>query len=103
MDGAAGKKLLCCLVAVHKDRTFTCPMPDSHENPYYGKECNDGYDSHLSPSGRELVIFNVKQILPCFCLRLSTDQYGMHALVDYYGQLDEDSASETSSDAVLAE
>ena len=64
-----GTELLCCLVAV-KD-VFTTPPPDNCQNPYYGRACKKGYDAHLSPSARELVIFNTRQILPCFTLHLS--------------------------------
>ena len=64
-----GAELLCCLVVV-KD-VFTTPPPDSVRNPYHGQDCKNGFDSHLSPSGKELVIFNPRQILPCFTLHLS--------------------------------
>ena len=66
-----GAELLCCLVAV-KD-VFTTPPPDSHKNSYHGKPCKEGYDAHLSPSGKELVVFNPRQILPCFTLHLSRE------------------------------
>ena len=64
-----GSELLCCLVAV-KD-VFHTPPPDSSANPFHGKPCQEGYDAHLSPSAKELVVFNPRQILPCFTLHLS--------------------------------
>jgi hypothetical protein len=62
-------ELLCCLVLV--SNVFNCPPPDNSANPYHGKPCAQGYDAHLSPTGKELVVFNVRQILPCFVLKVN--------------------------------
>jgi aprataxin and PNK-like factor len=69
----AGGQLLACVLAV--GRTFQCPLPDSDLNPYHGKPCKTGYDSHYSPTKKELVMFNPKQILPCFLLNLNNAEY----------------------------
>jgi hypothetical protein len=59
-----GEHLLASIVVF--ESCFTCPLPDSSENPYHGKPCKDGYDAHYSPTKKELVIFSPKQVLPCF-------------------------------------
>merc|ERR1739845_19415 len=61
--------LLVCLLVVKKP--FIVPPPDNSENPFHGKPCQAGFDAHLSPTGKELVLFNQRQILPCFALRLT--------------------------------
>ena len=63
------KCLLVSLVCV--ENTFVCPLPSTSKNPYHGKDCVEGYDSHYSPEKFELVIFNLKQILPCVKLNMS--------------------------------
>lgn len=30
----------------------------------FGKPCKQGYDSHISPDGSELVLFSSAQVLP---------------------------------------
>ncbi|CAE7596513.1 unnamed protein product, partial [Symbiodinium sp. CCMP2456] len=82
-----GAELLCCLVAVQD--VFVTPPPDSSGNAYHGLPCKLGYDAHLSPSGKELVLFNPRQILPCFTLHLSkyvelSDQQAMSVPASTY-------------------
>jgi len=62
-------KLLACMVVVRD--VYACLPPNSHNNPMHGKDCKAGYDAHISPTGEELVIFNVRQILPCYVLELN--------------------------------
>ncbi len=81
-----GRRMLLALIVVGKNSTFMCPPPDSSDNPYHGQPCVANHDSHLSPTGRELVVFDPKQILPCFCLHLSTSEYGKWSRSDYYGR-----------------
>jgi len=69
------RELLCCLVVVKK--VFVCPGPNTVRNPYHGKDCKRGYDSHLSPSGAELVVFNPQQVVPCFTLQLTEPSIGV--------------------------
>ena len=78
-----GKRLLASLIVLEK--TFVVPLPDSQANEYNGKPPKHGYDSHYSPTRKELVVFNPKQILPCFVLELSTEKYDRNSLSDYYG------------------
>jgi hypothetical protein len=35
----------------------------------YGQECEPGYDSHISPESKEIVLFQSAQILPLFIIR----------------------------------
>jgi len=82
-DKKPSDELLACLIVVSK--TFLCPFPDSPENPHHGKGCLEGYDSHFSPTKKEIVVFNPKMILPCFVLKLSSTNYGFDSLSDYAG------------------
>ena len=49
----SGHVLLACMVVV--ENTFVCPLPDGPQNPYNGQPCEAGYDSHYSPTKKELV------------------------------------------------
>ena len=80
----AGPYLIASLVVF--ENAFQCPMPDSSVNPYHGKPLKDGHDAHKSPSGKELVIFNPAQILPCFKLRLSSSVYSTKGNTEYVGR-----------------
>ena len=71
------------VVAVNN--AFQCPLPDNSLNPYHGKPCAKGYDAHYSPSKKELVVFNPKQILPCFVLEMTKVEYSSRGCGDYYG------------------
>lgn len=71
------------VVAVNN--AFQCPLPDNSQNPYHGKPCEPGYDAHYSPSKKELVIFNPKQILPCFVIEMTKVEYSDRGRADYYG------------------
>jgi hypothetical protein len=68
-----GKELLACLLVVQK--TLPVPGPPGPGNKYHGQPCEEGYDSHLSPTGKELCLFNPRQILPCFLLELNSTNY----------------------------
>lgn len=81
-DGRPNKELLCCLVVLNK--TFTVPLPDFSNNVYAGKPCEAGYDAHVSPTGKELVIFNPRQILPCFKIHMNSTDYDTMGYNDYY-------------------
>merc|ERR1719223_377910 len=67
--GGINDELLCCLVTTAKP--YQVPSPDSSDNDCHGKELKAGYDAHISPSGKELVIDNPRQILPCFVLKFN--------------------------------
>lgn len=54
---ADGKMLVC---AVLMGRIYTCP------EVMEGVGCRRGYDSHTSPCGEELVLFDAAQVLPCY-------------------------------------
>lgn len=54
---ADGKMLVC---AVLMGRIYTCP------EVMEGVGCRRGYDSHMSPCGEELVLFDAAQVLPCY-------------------------------------
>lgn len=81
--GNGSTTLLASLVVV--ENTFECPLPDDWRNPYHGKECKAGYDSHYSPGRKELVVFSPQQILPCFLLRLNTNVIFSNSFQDYDG------------------
>merc|ERR1712187_277438 len=55
-------QMLCALVLV--DKFLLVPGPDDSHNPYHGLDVerdSNGvplYDAHISPSGKELVMFN---------------------------------------------
>jgi hypothetical protein len=53
--------MLVC--AVLMGRIYTCP--DMME----GADCMAGYDSHTSPCGQELVLFQASQVLPCYLVK----------------------------------
>lgn len=78
-DGNKSRKLLCCLVVLRDTyligKDVRSEAIEGSTNPYHGKPVKDGYDSHLSPQGKEIVVFDVQQILPCFCLALSHVNY----------------------------
>jgi aprataxin and PNK-like factor len=54
---ADGKMLVC---AVLMGRIYTCPAVME------GVGCRRGYDSHTSPCGEELILFDAAQVLPCY-------------------------------------
>eukprot|EP00667_Euglena_gracilis_P008480 EG_transcript_8582 len=56
-----GCKLLVCAVLLGKQ--WTCKGGESGM-----AFCTRGYDSHVSPCGTELVLFNEAQVLPCFVI-----------------------------------
>jgi hypothetical protein len=78
-----GHLFIAGVVAVNN--AFQCPLPDNSLNPYHGKPCAKGYDAHYSPSKKELVVFNPKQILPCFVLEMTKVEYSSRGCGDYYG------------------
>ncbi|KAL6080669.1 putative eukaryotic translation initiation factor subunit eif-4f [Balamuthia mandrillaris] len=55
---ALGGKMLVCSVLM--GRIYRCPARCD------GAGCRPGYDSHLSPSGEEYVLFSAAQVLPCY-------------------------------------
>ena len=78
-------ELWCEQAVVAVNNVFQCPLPDNSRNPYHGKPCEKGYDAHYSPSKKELVVFNPKQILPCFVLEMTKVDYSNRGCADYYG------------------
>lgn len=75
-------ELLCCLVVVKN--VYNCPPPDDSSNECHGQlQVTEGYDAHLSPSGKELVIWNPRQILPCFVLKFNKVLESAEALSEY--------------------
>jgi hypothetical protein len=52
------KHLLLCYVIVGKAFKMN--------NVITGCELTKGYDSHISPNGQEVVIFNTDLIIPCY-------------------------------------
>eukprot|EP00667_Euglena_gracilis_P022245 EG_transcript_24671 len=57
-----GCKLLVCAVLLGKKKVC-------QSGHYCGmKTCTPGYDSHVSPCGNELIVFNEAQVLPCFVI-----------------------------------
>lgn len=82
----SGSYLLACIVMTQ--RIFTCPPPDNIFNEYHGRPCKQGYDAHYSPTKKELVIFDMDQILPCFLLKLNMDRkrpLEQSSTNDYFG------------------
>jgi hypothetical protein len=61
---ADGKMLVC---AVLMGRTYNCP------DRMDGESCMLGYDSHTSPCGEELVLFDAAQVLPCYLINFSSE------------------------------
>jgi len=59
-----GSKFLLCKVLLGK--VFKCT---SH---MMGAPCKTGYNSHISPNGQEIVIFDTDQILPTYIVHYTT-------------------------------
>jgi len=68
-DGTLGTDLLVSLVCLGK--VFFVPGPETEDNKYHGEEIRPGCSAHLSPWGKEFVVNNPRQILPCCILHLS--------------------------------
>ena len=51
-------KLLIC--AVLMGRSYKCT------GRLDGKPCQEGYDSHIDPSGKEWIVFDPAQVIPCY-------------------------------------
>ncbi|KAL8622378.1 hypothetical protein ACOMHN_041706 [Nucella lapillus] len=60
---SGGQKLLLCQVLPGK--TYQCTKL------IMGAKRQDGYDSHMSPNKKELVIFHSRRILPCYVVYFS--------------------------------
>ena len=58
------KALIVCSVLLGK--SFVC------SNPRRGGGLQQGFDSHVSPSGKELVVFSGAQVLPCWLVHFKT-------------------------------
>jgi hypothetical protein len=63
MGYARGGKMLVCSVLMGK--VYQCTRRLT------GRPCQRGYDSHISPSKVEYVIFNAAQVLPCYVIDFS--------------------------------
>ena len=51
-----------------------CMIPDGEEP--WGGGCKEGYDSHVSENGSQLIVFHPWQILPCYVVHLVERSYG---------------------------
>jgi len=67
-------KFLLCQVILGK--TFKCTTL------IHGQPCKTGYNSHISPCGKEIVIFDTNQILPYYIVHYKVIQGGQ----DFYSE-----------------
>jgi hypothetical protein len=60
----------CLLVcAVLPGKKYTC------SNNMWDKDLTNGYDSHISSDGTELILFDEAQVLPCIVIHFTTNEY----------------------------
>lgn len=71
-----GTKLLLCKVLV--GHSFRMSRVET------GKPQVEGYDSHISPCGKELVIFSPDQILPTYIIHYTTGSGGGRGFGGFY-------------------